>query len=151
MRSLGDRIRQLRIGLGMSQSDLASVVDVSPSAIAHWELGYCNVAPQHHEVLADALGVRVECLKDGTETVKSSKAATSTQSDNSDRASDTVKLFKLPPKIKKAKKPRKKKMSLGDIYSLLSKRNKGIIHDIANALLKQQMLEMSTDSLQKDD
>ncbi len=59
---LGNRIRQLRDGLGMSQKDLAYAADLDRSYIAGIENGQRNVSIINIEKIAHALGLGLKDL-----------------------------------------------------------------------------------------
>ncbi len=57
-RTLGERIRDARIAKGLSQSDLAKTLTVTPSAVSYWESGETKgLKPENLLACADALGV----------------------------------------------------------------------------------------------
>jgi transcriptional regulator with XRE-family HTH domain len=82
--SLGDAIRQLRIGIGLSLRELAEKADISPPFLSDIELG--KRYPSDHTLgkLAKRLKVSVEHLK---------------QYDHRDSASDLKRLIESDPRI----------------------------------------------------
>ena len=63
--SMGERIRQARKELGMSQQAIGNRFDISRAAVAQWEAGDTNPNTSKLGALADVLGVRVEWLAIG--------------------------------------------------------------------------------------
>jgi len=62
---IGDRIRQRRHELGLTQEDLADEINTTGAQICRWESG---VRPAHEMLvrLADSLGVTTDWLLDGS-------------------------------------------------------------------------------------
>ncbi len=56
----GERIRELRLGLRLSQRDLGVLLGVSRETIATWELGQAVPEVRHQRSLARRFGVEVE-------------------------------------------------------------------------------------------
>jgi transcriptional regulator with XRE-family HTH domain len=65
MSELGLTIRTLRVGLGLSQDDLAGKVGVTRSAVSAWEGGANGPGRKHLKKVADALGVTMPQLLAG--------------------------------------------------------------------------------------
>lgn len=59
---LPNRIKELRVGAGMTQAELAKKVNVDQSSLSHWEKGDTRPSRKYIPVLAGALGVAVEEL-----------------------------------------------------------------------------------------
>lgn len=54
---LGDRLKQLRKNLGLSQTEIAVKLDTYQQRYAHWENGITNPDPEEIKKLADVFGV----------------------------------------------------------------------------------------------
>lgn len=63
--SIGERIKQARKTLSLSQSDLALRLGVSQPAVANWETGVHDPRPLMLAKLAEVLGVTLGWLADG--------------------------------------------------------------------------------------
>ena len=63
--SLGSRIRDSREARGLSASDLAGLVGVTPTAVWNWEKNGITPRPIAMESIAKTLGVTSEYLRDG--------------------------------------------------------------------------------------
>ncbi len=61
---LGERIAALRIKAGLSQADLAAMINVSPSTIGMYEQGRREPSPGILVCLAKSLGVTTDYLLD---------------------------------------------------------------------------------------
>lgn len=57
-----NNIKSLRKSLGLTQEELAKMVNVGQSAISYWEKGTNKPVRKYVPVLAQALGVTVEEL-----------------------------------------------------------------------------------------
>lgn len=66
-RRRGATIRAVRVGRGMSQTDLAVQVEVSKSYLSHIEAGRREIPGELLQKIADALDVQVFALDDGAE------------------------------------------------------------------------------------
>ena len=64
MNKLGDRIREARIARGMSQQDLAQLLQTNQPQIARWEAA-TNMGSGNLALLARALGLTLENLLTG--------------------------------------------------------------------------------------
>lgn len=64
MKTLGERIRELREAKDMSLRELASVIEVSPAFMSDVELGRRYPSDKHLEALAAALGTSTEDLSE---------------------------------------------------------------------------------------
>lgn len=62
MENFGMRVQRLRLGLGMSQGQLARHMSVSDPAVCGWELNRTRPKPGRMEALAEILGVSVTDL-----------------------------------------------------------------------------------------
>lgn len=60
--SFGRKLKELRLAAGLSQKDLARVLDVSRNAVSQWESDETAPAANRLQTLARALGVRVHQL-----------------------------------------------------------------------------------------
>lgn len=58
-----NNIKALRTSLGLTQKELAKMVNVDQSAISYWEKGVNRPVRKYVPVLAQALGVTVEELE----------------------------------------------------------------------------------------
>jgi transcriptional regulator with XRE-family HTH domain len=56
IRTIGDRLRQRRLNLGLLQREVAKELKVSPSTVRHWELGQKEPKLQYQPTLRDFLG-----------------------------------------------------------------------------------------------
>lgn len=65
---LGARIAALRLNAGLSQADLAAMINVSPSTIGMYEQGRREPSPGILVCLAKALGVTADYLLDMEQT-----------------------------------------------------------------------------------
>ncbi len=65
MMSFGSRIKQLRDARGMSQTDLARILNVTPKAVSKWEAGKMEPRPPMVTRIAQALGVGRDELING--------------------------------------------------------------------------------------
>lgn len=65
----GQRVRELRIGRGLTLHDVASELGVSKSAIVYWESGRSFPRPRMLTSLATMLGTGVEFLLNGEKPV----------------------------------------------------------------------------------
>lgn len=65
MSELGLTIKTVRVGLGLSQDQLAEKVGVTRAAVSAWENGQYGPGRKHHKKLADALGLTVLELLSG--------------------------------------------------------------------------------------
>lgn len=54
--SIGSNIRERRIAAGLTQQELADVLDVSRASIGHWETGHAMPRMGHIEQMASAFG-----------------------------------------------------------------------------------------------
>jgi transcriptional regulator with XRE-family HTH domain len=63
--TVGERIRALRHARGMTQDELASLCDVSRSAVAQWETDRAGQLRGNITRIADALATNVEFLLQG--------------------------------------------------------------------------------------
>lgn len=63
--SVGDRIRQRRTALGLTQLELASRLDLDSMSVSRWERGVVVPRPETVVRIADALGVEVRWLITG--------------------------------------------------------------------------------------
>jgi transcriptional regulator with XRE-family HTH domain len=54
---LSERIIRWRESRGLSQAALAEKIDISPSAVAQWELGQTVPSTRHLEKMAEVIGV----------------------------------------------------------------------------------------------
>ena len=61
---IGNRIRERRLELGLSQEKLARKMGTSQSKLSHWEAGNCEPKVFSAILLAKALGTTVEELFD---------------------------------------------------------------------------------------
>jgi transcriptional regulator with XRE-family HTH domain len=61
-KALGKRIAQLRIDRGMSQQDLADVLDIAQQTLGNYETGRSRVPASLLPVLANLFGVSLEML-----------------------------------------------------------------------------------------
>lgn len=68
--SLGDRIRELRLEMDMSQKKFAEYAGVQPSDISRVESGKATLGPQTLKRIAEALHVGIEWLQYGDESKK---------------------------------------------------------------------------------
>jgi transcriptional regulator with XRE-family HTH domain len=60
---MGERIRMLRLARGLSQSQLADRVGVTPGAVSHWELGQTkNMQIETYLKLCSELGTNPHYL-----------------------------------------------------------------------------------------
>lgn len=59
LKDLGARIKARRKEMDLSQSDVATVVGVTPGAVGHWEAGISQVELARIPLLAEALGTSV--------------------------------------------------------------------------------------------
>jgi transcriptional regulator with XRE-family HTH domain len=55
--ALTDRLRELRLGSGLSQSDIARVIGVAASQVSRWENGVSAPRPAHAVALLELLEV----------------------------------------------------------------------------------------------
>lgn len=68
--SMGDRIREMRLGMDMSQKKFAEYAGVQPSDISRVESGKATLGPQTLKRIAEALTVGIEWLQYGDESKK---------------------------------------------------------------------------------
>lgn len=54
---LSERIKRWRDSRGLSQAAVAERLEISPAAVAQWELGQTTPSTKHLEQLAEVLGV----------------------------------------------------------------------------------------------
>jgi transcriptional regulator with XRE-family HTH domain len=73
--SVGNRIRSTRVARGWTQDQLAVEVGVSRSAVAQWETDRAGQVRGNLSRIADALGVSVEYLLNGTAVSQSTGGA----------------------------------------------------------------------------
>lgn len=66
MQDLGDRIRACRIKAGITQGRLGEMVGVSAQAVTQWESGENKPSRKNLERVANALGVSIDYLVNGT-------------------------------------------------------------------------------------
>ena len=59
---VGNRIRERRLELGLSQGKLARAIGTDQSKVSHWEAGHCEPKVFNALLLAKALGTTVEYL-----------------------------------------------------------------------------------------
>ncbi len=57
MTTLAERLRTCRENAGMTQAGLGEVLEVTPTAISHWEVGRHEPRPSDLPVIARALGL----------------------------------------------------------------------------------------------
>jgi transcriptional regulator with XRE-family HTH domain len=62
MKTFGDRIRNRRKALGLTQADLAKKVRVLNTSVCRWETGQCPPELRRLPALAKALGITVADL-----------------------------------------------------------------------------------------
>lgn len=62
MASIGDRLRRLREGAGLSKFDLSLITRIPEPNLRNWELGRRISKPEDIAALADALGVTTDYL-----------------------------------------------------------------------------------------
>ena len=67
---IGQRIQAARRERGLTQDALAAAVGVSRSAVAQWETGRSGQLTTHLAAIARALGVGVEFLMQGSDSVR---------------------------------------------------------------------------------
>jgi DNA-binding XRE family transcriptional regulator len=60
----GDRLKQIRLVAGLSQSALAAAAGVGQGAVSHWEVGVRVPGAEELYRLADALGVSCESFRE---------------------------------------------------------------------------------------
>lgn len=65
---IGLRIRELREERGITQEELALMLEVGQSAVSHWERGKVVPARKYLPKLAQALGVTIKELRRKEET-----------------------------------------------------------------------------------
>ena len=65
MSKLNHRIIQARRGRGLSQANLAERLDVTRTAISHWETGRSNPSTKHLKSIAQILGIDANRLITG--------------------------------------------------------------------------------------
>ena len=63
-RAFGARVRELRLGRGLSQMGLAETIGLHPTYISGIERGSRNVSLVNIHVIAEGLGVRPSALLD---------------------------------------------------------------------------------------
>jgi phage repressor protein C with HTH and peptisase S24 domain len=71
MSNISNLIKNKRISLGLTQSELAKMVGVTSVAISKWELNLVNPKPKHCQKLEEILGINAKVLM-GTEKVRRS-------------------------------------------------------------------------------
>lgn len=59
---LRDRVRELRLSKGMSQEDLAKLLDVDKVAVSQWERGVRQPRDEYKEALCDIFNVNMDYL-----------------------------------------------------------------------------------------
>ena len=59
MENIGERIKKIRVSKGLSQADLAKLLNTTSAAICRYELGKREIRPPQAESIAEALGVPV--------------------------------------------------------------------------------------------
>lgn len=67
---VGERIRSLRNARGMSQKDLAALIEYSSKQVARWESGSVSPPSDVVERIAERLGVTMAYLSGATEDMK---------------------------------------------------------------------------------
>lgn len=77
--AIGRRIRSARIQVGLSQSALATRLDLSSGAITQWETGRAMPEPDKFKALAEALGVEPGWLLTGDEPDEIVRAQTTSE------------------------------------------------------------------------
>lgn len=71
MSNIQNLIKNKRISLGFTQSELAKIIGVTPVAISKWELGLTKPRPKYCQKLESVLGISAKVLM-GTEKIKRS-------------------------------------------------------------------------------
>lgn len=66
MMTFGSKLRQLREARGMTQTDLARILGVSPKAVSKWEANRMEPRPPMVAKIAQALGVTKDELVHGS-------------------------------------------------------------------------------------
>lgn len=64
--TIGQRIRQIRLELNLTQSELAKDIGVKPITISHYEVGTRKVSEQSMQGICRTHNVSYEFLKNGT-------------------------------------------------------------------------------------
>jgi transcriptional regulator with XRE-family HTH domain len=59
----GERIREARLDLGMTQADLAKATGFHPDSILNWESGRVSPRPRFMRVLSEILGQPIPWLR----------------------------------------------------------------------------------------
>lgn len=85
---LNEKIYSLRKRLGLSQEDLASVLNVSRQSISNWETGAANPEIGKLTQLAETLGVSVDFLLDEKANLGDPKAKTETKTETTATSED---------------------------------------------------------------
>lgn len=62
MKSLGWKIRQLRICMGLSQGELANELGIQQEILSRWELGKAKPSMKNIRKLAEKFGVEIQEL-----------------------------------------------------------------------------------------
>jgi transcriptional regulator with XRE-family HTH domain len=70
VKMVGERIRSLRNARGMSQKDLAALIEYSSKQIARWEAGSVSPPTDVLERIADRMGVTMAYLSGATEDMR---------------------------------------------------------------------------------
>lgn len=65
MTSIGERIKNARLGLDLTQAEIAETVGVTPQAVAQWESGATNPGIDGLSILAARLNTSVEWIVTG--------------------------------------------------------------------------------------
>lgn len=64
--TIGERIRQIRLALNLTQSELARAIGVKPITISHYEVGTRSVSEQSMQGICRTYNVSYDFLKNGT-------------------------------------------------------------------------------------
>ena len=62
-----ERLKKLRLAKGLSQTEIANILEVNPNNIGRYERGESNPNTKFLKALADCLDVSVDYLYDGVE------------------------------------------------------------------------------------
>lgn len=67
---IGERIRSIRNARGLSQKDLAALIEYSSKQVARWEAGETSPPSDVVQLIADRMGVTMAYLSGATEDMK---------------------------------------------------------------------------------